>query len=274
MSDPRHDAFAEAAAAYALGVLDVSEREGFERHLRTCDACQADVRAYRQVSPAIGASVEPAAPSPDLKARVLAAATPGPAARVVQPRDARRSSALWLAAAASLVLNAGIGYYAWSVRTELAAANDLASRATADADRLRGELAEARDAAALASRIADVLSAPDAVRVQLAATRPDFPGQAFGYWSRSAGLWLSGDRLPAPAPGRVYQLWLIAGSQPPMSAGLLPLDASGSVAMVTPPGGTAVAPRTEITLAITEEPAGGSPGPTTPILLAGRARTE
>jgi anti-sigma-K factor RskA len=269
MSDPQHEAFAEAAAAYALGALDASERASFEAHLATCASCQADVESYRHVSGALGAAVAPVAPPFDLKARVLANARP--AFTAARPQ---RSSALWLAAAASLALHAGLGYYAWSVRTQLATTSELAARATAYAERLRTELAQQRNEAAIGSRIAEVLSSPDVVRIELRAAKDGFPGQALGYFSRSRGMWFAADTRPAPAAGRMYQLWLVAPGRSPISAGLLPLDSRGSVAMVRPPSTESIPERGVLTLAITEEPAGGSPGPTTPILLAGTGRTE
>jgi anti-sigma-K factor RskA len=275
MSDPQHEAFAEAAAAYALGALDASDRAGFEAHLATCASCRADVEAYRQVSGALGASVAPVAPPLDLKARVLANAPLAPGGverRAFNPVRPPRSSALWLAAAASLALHAGLGYYAWSVRTQLATASDLAARATAYAERLRTELAQQRNEAAMGSRIAEVLSSPDVIRIELRAAKDGFPGQALGYFSRSRGMWFAADTMPAPAAGRTYQLWIVAPGQPPISAGLLPLDARGSVAMVRPTSTESIPARSTLTLAITDEPAGGSPGPTTPILLAGTGR--
>ncbi len=270
MSDPQHEAFAEAAAAYALGALDASERASVEAHLATCAICRADVESYRQVSDAMGAAIAPVAPPPALKARVIANARLAPSA-VKRPA---RSSGLWLAAAASLALHVGLGYYAWSIRTQLTTASELAARATAYAERLRTELAQQRNEAAMGSRIAEVLSSPDVVRIELRAAKNGFPGQGLGYWSRSRGMWFSADTMPAPAPGRTYQLWLVAQGQPPISAGLLPLDARGSIAMVRPPAAETIPGRSELTLAVTEEPAGGSPGPTTPILLAGTGRTE
>ena len=280
MSDARHEPFADAAAAYALDALDPSERASFELHLATCAVCQADVAAYRTVSSAIGATAAPIAPPPELKARVIANATRAANIRSFDARPAmtpprrQSSSVRWLAVAASLALHVGLGYYAWSVRTQLASATELTARATAYAERLRTQLAEARNEAAMGSRIAEVLSAPAVVRVELASTKEGFPGLALGYWSRARGMWFATDKMPAPGPGRAYQLWLVVPGQPPMSAGLLTLDARGSMAMVTAPSTAAIPPRSEITLAITEEPAGGSPGPTTQILLAGKARTE
>ena len=39
----------ENVAAYALGCIERTEKEQFERHLAECQACQADLRAYQSV---------------------------------------------------------------------------------------------------------------------------------------------------------------------------------------------------------------------------------
>ncbi|MFI6320347.1 zf-HC2 domain-containing protein [Nonomuraea sp. NPDC050556] len=39
----------EEVAAYALGVLDDEENEAFERHLDTCQRCQAELKELAEV---------------------------------------------------------------------------------------------------------------------------------------------------------------------------------------------------------------------------------
>ncbi|MET8861628.1 zf-HC2 domain-containing protein [Nonomuraea sp. NPDC004580] len=39
----------EEVAAYALGVLDEEEHEAFERHLETCERCQAELVELAEV---------------------------------------------------------------------------------------------------------------------------------------------------------------------------------------------------------------------------------
>jgi anti-sigma-K factor RskA len=70
-----------------------------------------------------------------------------------------------------------------------------------------------------------------------------------------------------PATGRSFELWLIEGGNAPVSLGVLPVEASGSIIL---------APETSeklagATLAISDEPAGGSPTgqPTGAVLGAG-----
>ncbi|MCT1353640.1 MULTISPECIES: anti-sigma factor [Gordonia] len=64
-------------------------------------------------------------------------------------------------------------------------------------------------------------------------------------------------RTPIPADS-TYQLWLVGGAPQPVSAGLIPGDDTAPV-VVDDVRGSSV-------LAVTIEPAGGSPQPTTPIL--------
>lgn len=64
-------------------------------------------------------------------------------------------------------------------------------------------------------------------------------------------------RTPIPADS-TYQLWLVGGGDQPVPAGLIPGDDTAPV-VVNDVGGSSV-------LAVTIEPAGGSPQPTTPIL--------
>lgn len=73
--------------------------------------------------------------------------------------------------------------------------------------------------------------------------------------------------LPPLPSDRVYQLWLIQGSNAPVSAGVFTVDPRGSGMVVLPPGQPVAAD----TFAVTNEPVGGSTGPTTPVLIAGKA---
>jgi len=69
--------------------------------------------------------------------------------------------------------------------------------------------------------------------------------------------------LPPPAPGRSYELWMVSGSDRPRSLGVI--DASGAaLPLAGHPGDSA-------TLAVSVEPAGGSPtgAPTGPVIYQG-----
>jgi anti-sigma-K factor RskA len=72
-------------------------------------------------------------------------------------------------------------------------------------------------------------------------------------------------QLPALPPGRVYQLWRIQGGQP-ASAGIYQADPRGYINADLP---ASQQPRAGEVVAVTNEPDGGSPGPTSKPLIAG-----
>ena len=117
--------------------------------------------------------------------------------------------------------------------------------------------------AVIGNQLRDTSSISDAQRVlaaeDLRTTRVELPGAgaATALYSKEsdAGVVMLVD-APAPAPGTVYQMWLIGASPQPVSAGLL-TDVTATTTVVV--NGIHGAP----TLAFTVEPVGGSPQPTT-----------
>jgi len=280
MTDVRHDEFAELAAAYALGALDAPERQRFEAHLVACDDCQKDVAVYVSVTAGIGASAEPAAPPAALKARAIANATAR--ARAFERLPSRVETPLprptlfpWLALAASLALCVAAGAYAWMLHAELESARRVLTETSARAETQRAQLNAARGDSARSARLLDVLTASDVVRVSLVGTKGASAATGQAYWSPSRGLWFTAGGLPVLSPGRIYQLWLVLPRQAPVSAGLLAVNAQGTGTLLAPSPAAAGSSRAGgVTVAITDEPTAGSPGPTTPILLAGSAKPE
>jgi anti-sigma-K factor RskA len=280
MTDTRHDEFAASAAAYALDALDIGERRQFEAHLETCAECRADVTEYRRVTAGLGVSIDPVAPPESLKARTLARAMAPSAAGALPPgvhlRD-RRSyvSAGWLAAAAGVMIAAAAGIYAWSLRAQLDALRTMEALASSQVTTLRTELAAVRGDSQRLARTVGVLTAPDVVRVDLAGTAGASAASGRAFFSPSRGLLFNADGLPALQAGRIYQLWMVLPNRAPVSAGLLGVGVGGSgTILAVLPADLAVPKGTAVTVAITNEPAAGSPGPTTPILLAGSTKTE
>jgi anti-sigma-K factor RskA len=48
------DAFEDSDAAYVMGLLDADERQAFEKHLDTCDACALRVQELQQTTDLLG----------------------------------------------------------------------------------------------------------------------------------------------------------------------------------------------------------------------------
>lgn len=220
--------------AYAVNALSDIERAAFETHLARCAGCATEVAELTATATRLGAAVE-FPPPPQLRARVLAAAAE---TRQLPPRTARQPR--------------GVG---WRRTGGLLAA---ASIVAAVVFTVQGNQS-AQDQDALArisseySRFSDFLSTPD-VQLVSATAASGASGTIVMSPSRNEMLFLTRD-LPAPPRDHVYQVWMV-GADGPHSAGLLdttPMMASGVV------GARQVA--------LTVEPQGGSPGPTTPTVL-------
>ena len=65
----------EWVAGYALGSLDADEREQFERHLSTCQSCQADLRAYQSTLDELAVAAPRVEPPARLRTVILQKAT-------------------------------------------------------------------------------------------------------------------------------------------------------------------------------------------------------
>ncbi|OAR22095.1 hypothetical protein A8W25_27925 [Streptomyces sp. ERV7] len=230
------------AVPYALNALEPRELRRFERHLARCAVCAAEVRELAAGTERLGRAT--ARPAPDaLRERVLreirtteqerpaAASTP-----LRPPRPAvRRPLLLATAGAAALALAGAVLLGVQLDRTQ---------------DRLDAERARA-------ASIAEVLAAPDA----RTGTERDSRGRGISAVAapglHRAVVTVVG--LGAPPRGRVRQLWVMAGQNAaPRSAGLVRGEHPAVVTGIAP-GSTA--------FAVTDEPEGGSPRPTTPPLV-------
>jgi anti-sigma-K factor RskA len=88
------------------------------------------------------------------------------------------------------------------------------------------------------------------------------------YVHQRLGVAITADQMPPLASSRTLQLWYVPKSGMPISAAIFHPDAAGQIAFVAPVN----IPVNQIAaLAITEEPAGGSPQPTTPIAWIAKA---
>lgn len=72
MSDNDHDPRLEEAVAFALGSLDPGQIDDFKAHLQGCKRCQDELTWLAPAVRALPEAVEPQAPSPGLKARLMA----------------------------------------------------------------------------------------------------------------------------------------------------------------------------------------------------------
>lgn len=276
----------ETLAAYALDALARDEAAFLARHLVECAHCQHEVDSLREAVSAMALAVPQVAPPASLRARVLAQATSAPqeavtsaapvpatASRVmssVSPaarssageRMAPRSRSMlpWLAAAACATVAIGLGAAWQGARSEQQTL--LAAVARADSLLANQQLAlAARD-----SLLLQVLG-PEVETTTLAATGSAPTMRLF--FDRTRGVMVvSARRLPPAPDGRTYQLWGIGTDGRPVGLGLFNTGADGA-AIVS----LQVAADARFTIsAVTDEPAGGSPQPTSTPFLVGSWR--
>lgn len=231
MTNEMYDDLHHLAAAYCLDALDADERERFETHLAHCATCRTDVAEMTATAGAL-AEASAMAPPPGLKERVMAEvattrqeapSVPGRHAEVVDIASRRRWAPVWIGAAAAVVL--------------------IAVGAVLVVDRGGNDLD-------------DHLAAPDLVLAELDGDA----GAVRIAWSPARDrVAVLADGLAAPGPGRVYELWAIAGGAP-VPAGLFSAE-DGTIREVVD-----VADLDVEAWGITIEPAGGSPAPTGDIL--------
>lgn len=268
-----HDALRESTGLYALGALMPEERAAFETHLATCAECAAEVRAFSTVAGALAQAAPQVNPPASLRERTLAATglAEGPGLEA-EPARARSVSAAggaartpWFAFAASVALAVGLSVYVLQLRERIATLEVRLREAVLRADAGERQFADARRVLADAqSRIA-VMAAPDVARVNLAGRAAAPSAAARVFWSRSRGLLFTGSNLPPVPLGRVYRIWFISG-QTPVSAGLILPGVSGQLdAILDVPVGI----QAPAVVAVTVEPAGGAPAPTSEPFLVG-----
>jgi anti-sigma-K factor RskA len=260
-----HEQLRELAEPYALGILGADDRQAFERHLPLCESCQQAVLDAQLVGLALAQSVDMVDPPPQLRSRVLAAATATSQLDGGATRVSRGTSMLpwWLTAAASIAAVV-FGLQWWNAERKLEVAESALQSARQELATATSQMAGARNAADRAQEQLDILAARDVVLVNLAGQAPAPSASGRVYWSPSRGLAFAATDLPPLPEGRVYQLWLVTDGAP-ISAALITPDSNGAARALVPGVGT-IGPKA---FAVTIEPAGGVPAPTGAMFLLG-----
>ncbi len=252
----------EAAAAYALGALEPGEARELEAHLLgpgPHQGCRDAVEQARGTVLALAGAVAVAEvpPSPGLWPAIEARtgqAAPRPAPAALR----RRTWAGALAAAAALAVAALLG-------RELQRERGAARTAALERDLARAQLAALQGERSFQSEALALLDRPGA-RVVPLEPQAGQRGRAVAILDAAGGRALVASSSLPPQPGKDYQLWVIRGSGPPQAAGFLRL-AGGTAAGEIDPALLRGPPPDA--LAVSLEPAGGSPAPTQ-VLLVGK----
>lgn len=238
-----HSRWDEDLAPYAIGALDADDMVAFAAHLAGCDRCRGELHRLAPAVELLPASVEQIQPPPALRGRILAAiAEQEPAGAAVSPAAAPprppRSRT--------------------SLRERISRWHVPALPAV-----LTGAAVAAAFAVGFLVRGGDETTTPQRTTVPVVASTSganDVRGQLIS----DGGAWhLDVASLPQPSGGRVYQAWVMRRDRAvePSTVFVLKADGSSTVAIPQSLGaGDQVL--------VTQEPAGGSPAPTSRPLLS------
>ena len=235
------DSMENSVAAYVLGAAEPDEAETIRAHLASCRRCQELERRLRRVAAVMSLSAEEEAPPPALRSRILAAAGSAAAPEHVAPeprgfarsRPAARRHGVRLFAVVAALVAAVLALAGWSAYL------------TVQLGQLRQVPASHRMAPT-----AQTLGGASGDVVVLPGRRPGFV--AFSH-------------LPAPPPGKVYQLWLGTGSGRMQTGGVFRPDQDGTRLLLLDRDLSGLH-----VIEVTVEPGpGGSPAPTQPPVMRG-----
>ena len=249
MQTPLNDDDMDLLVAYAFDALEPAEAAQVARMLRERPELTATLSELRSTVGMLPYGLPEAVPPPDLRQRALAHASAQPSTQVsgaAKPGQAvPRRGWLW-----------GLGGLAGAAfAAALAFAIQLGG--------VRGELATAQQSLATAQSGQQQLAQVVAKPVALAKLR-GAGGRATALQTAEGELLVAAS-LPNLELGRVYQLWLIEGQAAPVSAGVFIVNSQGHGLLTLNVGRLA----SGATLAVTNEPAPGSRGPTTDVLIIG-----
>ena len=249
----------DLAAAYALGALDPAEARSFEAFLATSPEARQEVAEFREVAALLATTTAGAGagPSPDLRDRVLARVAKE---KVVQlPSAVPRTNWIPWAAAAAVLLAAGFGLQTISLRRQVAERDAAIAELQRDFGATQAQLA-AREATL------NWILKPDVRLTTLTSTSTPAPVIQLFMNPKERVALVHAFNLQPTDSGRVYQLWFIPKGGKPIP----------SVTFSPEPTGHAMVQQVEIpaapnlaVAAVTNEPAGGSPQPTTQPILVG-----
>jgi len=227
---------------YALGVLEPEEKAEIDAHLaRGCENCRrglADALALNAVLLSIGPAEKPRR---QLRHRILASI------------GYERPGWFWtgaLTAALMLALAIWLGTQERERASELADARKQLLEVTGERDRL--------------NQAVRFLSDPE--------TRPasfgrgqQAPPRGYVFLHPQLGVMLIASNLPAAGTGKAYEMWVLPKTGAPRPAGLFQSDGMRGLHILSGP----IDLDALMAVAVTLEPEGGSPAPTTtPIIVA------
>jgi hypothetical protein len=246
---------------YVLNALELEETAATVWHLSTCARCQNSLAAFETVVDHLGENVEVRPPPPELRRRLIAAVAEElvPAAASLRRLPLRgwwAWSSRWapVLTGASALLFLSAVWWGWQGWQAMSHARDRWWQVAHQLELQRQALL--------------LLTTLDSRQALLRGGEGRARGVLLLQATASEAV-LVVDYLPPLNVDRVYQLWLIRDGTRD-NGGIFRVNEQGfGVLVIHAPYPMATYQAT----GITEEPAGGSPGPTSPRLIGGRLGT-
>ncbi len=237
MTHPEMD---ELYELFVMGALERDQAGEIEQHLQdNCAYCQGRVQEAQSLMAAFAGIAEPAEPPKYLRSRVLESIAPAAS----KPNKSWFAGllALGAACAALIVFCILLGNQVGNLRSQL------------------GTTVRERDELQAALK---VLSRSETRTVQFGKVNQP---QGRVFVNRTGGLVFTASRLPQLGNNRTFELWLVPPRGTPRAAGLFQADANSDAVRVS---SVQVDPANTAAVAVSVEPTGGSPAPTTtPIIV-------
>lgn len=262
MSDATTPDIHTFTGAYALNALDPVERAAFEQHLEHCEACQQEIREFEATAASLGSAVS-VAPPRSMKADVMAAIATvrQEPPTVVVPEDAddtvvpfQRRPVFEPGWAERLLMPAAAVIAIVVLGVSVLFGVDRQSRED-EITALETRIAQLESAT---GGVAEVVAAPDLQTWEVEGPAGSSARVVYSA-TRGEGWFLAAGMAAAPA-GQAYALWLI-DDEGPTAAGLFDTTTGTVAHAITGDVPSAAA------VGVTLEPAGGSPAPTSDVLM-------
>ncbi len=231
----------ESYELFLMGVLEEPERSEVRERIA---ADPQGASSAAGVVTSLGLLPPPADPPARLRTRILSASG----------QSARARTWLWALAAAS----------AFALLLSVLSLNSTISRERAQVAAARSEIARLNLRAGRLEEVLAFVNAPDTILGVSGGTAPQ-PPKAKVFANPSRGVLLLASNLPPTPEGTTYQMWLLPIAGQPIPAGLFQSEAAGTALHLLK---RTIDLSSIGAIAVTVEPAAGSPQPTTtPFLL-------
>ncbi|HJZ49369.1 MAG TPA: anti-sigma factor [Roseiflexaceae bacterium] len=266
MTSPPDDIL-DLLTAYALGALEPDEIVRVGALLDQQPELRATLAELRATADMLPYGLPEATPPTDLRQRALDHATGRASSAAPTPRERLSTRARgWIWALSGVVslalLAAAIG---WG---QLLSTSSQIGQLQSELASVRAELKDTQTQVAAAQQQANQLQAQIASAQKVLASLQGENGSGAILQAKN-GTTVFAAQLPPLKPGHVYQLWRIQSGSAPTSLGIFTVDLQGyGIKPLT----RNQEPQSGETVAVTDEPDGGSSGPTSQPLIAGQTK--